>query len=179
MEDRWLTHDTLNNEKPPPAVQSMCALELQDGNSKETTKGISDLRARVQDSSSEGHSLLFIEDREKEDSLELSVSDSNPHFFLGSWTYTREELSQSAFVLQTVDRITHSSLGEPKNDSTDGKTSIRVDRTSASTDHSPSHTHTANVCQVSATSTSRVLRKASNSQIPGMGILLASMFDGI
>jgi hypothetical protein len=66
-----LTHDTFDDEQPSPAFETVGIIELKDGESEETTEGITDLRSRVQDSGSEGHSLFLVENRKQEDCLFL------------------------------------------------------------------------------------------------------------
>jgi hypothetical protein len=83
-----LTHDTFDDEQPSPAFETVGIIELKDGESEETTEGITDLRSRVQNSGSESHSLFLVKDREKEDCLCMSVLISGD---LQGLTYTWEE----------------------------------------------------------------------------------------
>lgn len=123
----------------------MCAVELEDGKSEEPTKGITDLRSGVEDGGTQGHSLLFVKDREEENSLDGLVGG---HRARGGAAYTREELQLSAGSLEVM-KATYSCFGEPKDDTTDCQAGERVDSSRTCADHSPGDTHSTYVCCVS------------------------------
>jgi len=58
-----LTHDAFNDEQPSPSLDTVCPLELEDGEGEQSTKSVTNLGTRVEDSGSESHSLFLIEDR--------------------------------------------------------------------------------------------------------------------
>lgn len=64
---RRLTHDTLDDKQPSPALDTMSAVELKNGERKETTKGVSDLGSGVQNRRSKRHAFLFVKHREEKD----------------------------------------------------------------------------------------------------------------
>lgn len=60
-------HDALDDEQPPPPLDAVLAVKLEDNDGKETSKGVADLRARVKYGGPQRHLLLFVKGGEKKD----------------------------------------------------------------------------------------------------------------
>lgn len=55
---RGLPSLLLHSQEPPPTFQSMCTVQLQDGDRQERSEGVSELRTAVQDCGTEGKLFL-------------------------------------------------------------------------------------------------------------------------